>query len=154
MAMHKDLRKPGFQIRRLQQSAVAIFLREMALAGHDLTPVQYAVLAGIAAHPGLDQAGLAAQVALDKATMGGVIDRLLGKALIDRRINPANRRGRLLGLTDAGRALLEQCEPVVVAVQDKILSALTPAERDQFTALLDRIVDANKDESRTPPPAL
>ncbi|WP_297108741.1 MarR family transcriptional regulator [uncultured Devosia sp.] len=142
--------KPGFQIRRLQQSAVAIFLREMAQAGHDLTPVQYAVLSSIAVHPGLDQAGHAGQAALDKATMGGVVDRLVGKGLIARTVNPANRRARILSLTDKGRDVLNQCEPVVNRVQDNILAGLSDLERAQFTALLDKVVEATRDESRTP----
>jgi DNA-binding MarR family transcriptional regulator len=149
--MTQEQQRPGFQIRRLQQSAVAIFLREMALAGHDLTPVQYAVLSAIVAHPGLDQAGLAAQVALDKATMGGVVDRLRAKDLIARAVNPANRRARILTLTPAGRQVLARCEPVVDRVQDKILAGLTEGESTQFIALLGKLVDATRDESRTPP---
>jgi len=142
--------KPGFQIRRLQQSAVAIFLREMTLAGHDLTPVQYAALSSVASHPGLDQASLAAQVALDKATMGGVVDRLVAKALVARTVNPANRRARILTITAKGLELLGQSEAVVDQVQQKILSGLSESERNQFVTLLNKVVEATRDESRTP----
>jgi DNA-binding MarR family transcriptional regulator len=147
--MDPHQQKPGFQIRRLHQSAVAIFVREMGIAALDLTPVQYAVLSALAKAPGLDQAGLAAQVALDKATAGGVVDRLLTKNLITREINPANRRARILNLTKEGVTALEQSEPVVEAIQDKILAGLSETERADFLVLLQKAVAAIKDETRT-----
>lgn len=147
--MNEHQQKPGFQIRRLHQSAVAIFVREMSAAELDLTPVQYAVLSALAKTPGLDQAGLAAQVALDKATAGGVVDRLLGKNLISRRVNPANRRARILNITDEGLKALEQSEPVVEMIQDRILAGLSEPERAQFLSLMQKAVAAIKDESRT-----
>jgi hypothetical protein len=45
----KDM--PGHLARRFQQIAVAVFLAEVEAAGFDLTPVQYAALAAIAAPP-------------------------------------------------------------------------------------------------------
>jgi len=148
--MTTQQQRPGFLIRRLQQSAVAIFLREMAAAGHDLTPVQYGVLAALAAHPGIDQATLARLVALDKATMGGVVDRLLAKALIARTVNPADRRARQLTLADAGRAELDRCEAVVERVQRKILAGLPEDDQAQFLRLLEKLVEASNQDSRAP----
>lgn len=148
--MSTPKQRPGFLIRRLQQSAVAIFLREMTAAGHDLTPVQYAVLASIAANPGLDQARLAGLVALDKATVGGVVDRLLAKSFIARTINPADRRSRQLVLTDRGKAEMERCDGVVDQIQGKILAGLEQGEQAQFVTLLEKLVDATNQDSRAP----
>lgn len=50
---------PGHLARRFQQIAVAVFLAEVEAAGFDLTPVQYAALAAIAANPSIDQITLA-----------------------------------------------------------------------------------------------
>ncbi|GLQ08275.1 transcriptional regulator [Devosia yakushimensis] len=141
---------PGFLIRRLQQSAVAIFLRELSAAGHDLTPVQYAVLDKVAAKPGMDQATLARLVALDKVTLGGVVDRLLTKGLVARSVNPNDRRARLLALTEAGRDELERCQPAVDRAQQKILAGLSEDEQPQFLRLLTKLVDAKNEDSRAP----
>ncbi len=76
---------PGHLARRFQQIAVAVFLAEVADAGFDLTPVQYAALATIKANPGLDQVTLAGLIAYDRTTITGVIDRLVQKGLVERR---------------------------------------------------------------------
>lgn len=144
------LERPGFLVRRLQQSAVAIFLKEMSAAGHDLTPVQYAVLSAVRASPGPDQATLAGLVALDQATLGGVVSRLLKKGFLTRRIKETDRRSRLLVITEKGLAELEACEPVVDRVQNRILAGLSAPEREQFMDLLAKAVAATNDDSRAP----
>ena len=144
------LERPGFLVRRLQQSAVAIFLKEMSAAGHDLTPVQYAVLSAVKAFPGPDQATLAGLVALDQATLGGVVSRLLKKQFLTRTVKETDRRSRLLVITERGLAELRACEPVVDRVQDKILTGLSELEREQFMRLLVKTVAATNDHSRAP----
>ncbi len=72
---------PGHLIRRFQQIAVAIFHAEVAKIGIDLTPVQYAALSQIHDTADVDQATLAGLIAYDRATITGVIDRLVAKEL-------------------------------------------------------------------------
>src|SRR5690554_2386192 len=67
---------PGHLIRRLQQAAVGLFLDETAKSGIEITPVQYGALKSVQMLPGIDQATLARAIAQDRATIGGVIDRL------------------------------------------------------------------------------
>ena len=76
--------KPGHLARRFQQIAVAVFHAEVEEAGYDLTPVQYAALATIGAHPGIDQVTLAGLIAYDRTTITGVVDRLVQKGLLVR----------------------------------------------------------------------
>ena len=87
---------PGHLIRRLHQISVAVFSEHVAAAGLNLTSVQYAALSAIAASPGIDQATLAGSIAYDRVTIGGVVDRLVQKGLIDRRTNERDRRARVL----------------------------------------------------------
>jgi len=144
----------GHQIRRLNQISQAIFRERMAAAGIDLTPVQYAVLATLAGQPDLDQAGLAAEIAYDKVTIGGVIDRMVAKGLVDRRPSPTDRRAKALRLTKDGHAMFEQVRPDVRALQDTILAGLDREERDCFLDLLARLTNTpTRDETRRPAPA-
>lgn len=45
----------------------------------------------------------AAAISFDRATIGGVVDRLEQKGLLEREVSPDDRRARLLRLTGAGR---------------------------------------------------
>lgn len=134
MDLHNLSAFPGHGIRRVQQVAVALFMQETE--GLGLTPVQFAVLQALSAHPGLDQKSLAETVSFDTSTIGAVIDRLEGKQLLTRSLSPHDRRVRLLHLTAAGEALLAEAMPAVQRTQARILAPLAPQERELFCQLL------------------
>lgn len=125
----------GHLIRRLQQQSTQVFQTRMHAAGFDLTSVQFAALDAIAQHPGIDQATLSATIGFDRATIGGVIERLESKGLILRGISEVDRRARILHLTSHGSDLLSECRPIVETLQLEILGSLTREERRVFTAL-------------------
>jgi DNA-binding MarR family transcriptional regulator len=142
--------KPGHLARRFQQIAVAIFHAEVEQAGHDLTPVQYAALSTIGAHPGIDQVTLAGLIAYDRTTITGVVDRLVQKGLLLRKANSRDRRARALQITDQGHQTLRDIEPAVEAAQRIMLRGLTADEADQFMRLLRKAIDAGNELSRAP----
>ena len=125
----------GHLIRRLHQRSTQIFQAQTQAAGFDLTSMQFAALYAIARQPGIDQASLAATISFDRATIGGVIDRLEHKGLVQRVVSAQDRRARLLHLTPEGEKLLAASRPVVEALQPEILAPLSAAERATFLAL-------------------
>lgn len=141
---------PGHFARRFQQIAVAIFHAEVAQAGYDLTPVQYAALNEIETRPGIDQATLAGLIAYDRTTITGVIDRLADKGLVRRIANEKDRRVRELQITADGRRVLAEITPAVDAAQRTMLRGLTTKEAEQLMQLLRKAVIANNDLSRAP----
>lgn len=141
-------RQPGHLIRRAQQIAVAIFLEECAAYG--LTPVQYAALVAIDAHPDADATRLAALIAFDRSTIGDVLERLEAKQLIARRPSKSDKRIKLLRITPKGRRLLGRAEPKVEAAQQRILCPLSPSEQTTLMTLLGKLADAHNEISRAP----
>jgi DNA-binding MarR family transcriptional regulator len=139
---------PGHLIRRLQQIAVGLFMEETA--GHDLTPVQFAALATIARQPGEDQRTLARTIGFDTSTIGGVIDRLERRGLVQRNPAPDDRRVRRLTLTGEGAALLQQVLPGMQRAQKRMLAPLPAGERAEFMRQLALLVAANNGASRAP----
>ena len=139
---------PGHHIRRLHQIAVAIFLQETQ--AHGLTPVQYAALQSVANTPGIDQRTLAGQIGLDTSTIGGVIDRLEARGLMQRSASAEDRRVRLLTATADGRALLSAVVPAMQRAQERMLEPLPKAERAEFMRMLRVLVTANNELSRAP----
>lgn len=130
-----ETKMAGHLIRRLHQQSMQVFQTRTQAEGFDLTSVQFAALNAIAKQPGIDQASLAATIGFDRATIGGVIDRLERKGLVQRVVSAQDRRARRLHLTHDGEQLLAACRPVVNALQSEILALLSPAEREVFLAL-------------------
>ena len=141
---------PGHLIRRLNQISVSIFTDQLTRQGFDFTPVQFAALSTIARHPGLDQATLAGMIAYDRATMGGVVDRLEGKQLLNREVSKTDRRARQLFLTEKGVQTLAELEPLVSALQGDILQGLDNGEKKLFLTLLEKATRAGNQFSRAP----
>jgi DNA-binding MarR family transcriptional regulator len=140
---------PGHLIRRLHQVAQAVFDVAFATARIDLTPVQYAALATIAARPGLDQATLASEIVFDRATTGGVIDRLEAKGLVRREVAPGDRRARRLFAEAKGVALLAEVRPIVARVQTTMLDGLNDAERQTLLKLVSKALANSGPPTRT-----
>jgi DNA-binding MarR family transcriptional regulator len=131
---------PGHLIRRLHQISTQVFAKRMQDAGFDLTPVQFAAMEAIITHPGIDQAGVAALIAYDRATIGGVIDRLEQKGLVARTVCKNDRRAREVRVTRKGSQLFDEILPIVTALQDEILPGLDETERVVFLELAKKAV--------------
>jgi DNA-binding MarR family transcriptional regulator len=138
---------PGHLLRRAQQISTSLFYDEI---GSDLTPVQYAMLNTLAAHPGIDQVSLSGLVAIDTSTGATVCARLEEKLLIERKVLPHNRRQRALTVTKAGQQLLDALSPGAQRLRERLLAPLSKEEQQQFMALLGKLVRENNDHSRVP----
>jgi len=128
---------PGHFIRRLQQVAVKLFF---ARVGLDMTPVQFAALAAVAQRPRIDQAALSALIGYDRATIGGVIDRLEARGWVARSASPGDRRLKLVRITPTGKKALARALPAVRRVQAMLLAPLDAAERQHFERLCLKIL--------------
>jgi DNA-binding MarR family transcriptional regulator len=130
----------GHLIRRLHQQSTHIFAQRTQAAGFDLTPVQFAALDAIHTHPASDQSRVAEMIGYDRATIGGVIDRLLKKGWISRVTSAADRRSRELSLTPEGNRILQALIPVVKELQQDILLPLDTAEQAFYIHLTRRVI--------------
>lgn len=87
----------------------------------------------------LRMSDLAAQVTMSASGLSRAIDRLVAAGSIERVACDHDRRVVHARLTDQGRAEVEAMLPDHVARLEEAFSALTPAERDRFEALLRKL---------------
>lgn len=131
----QSLDMAGHLIRRLHQQATQVFVQRTQAAGFDVTPIQFAALDAIQAQPATDQARVAEMIAYDRATIGGVIERLEQKGWISRVVSERDRRARELSLTREGERVYAALMPVVKDLQDEILQPLGDEDRTRFLEL-------------------
>ncbi|HEY4044449.1 MAG TPA: MarR family winged helix-turn-helix transcriptional regulator, partial [Rhodopila sp.] len=93
-------RVPAHLARRFHQICLGALAEVIAPAG--ITPGEYAVLVAIVDLPDLDQRQLAARLGIDPVSTGQMIDRLEDAGLVDRRVDPNDRRARRLSVTRSG----------------------------------------------------
>jgi DNA-binding MarR family transcriptional regulator len=148
MSINLLYERVGHLVRRLQQISVAIFLEEVGAVG--ITPVQFAALTAIHEHSRLDIQRLANLVAVDRATLGTVINRLVKSGLAEGCEDPFDRRSRVVRALSAGQKLLESVAPQVKKADLRLLKHLTNAEREVFMIYLRQLIHAGNDFSRVP----
>ena len=99
--------KVGFLARQLHRISAAI-LTEEGTAADRLTGIQCGVLEVVNAMGSVDQTGVCEILGVDRSTLAGVVDRLQERALIERTVDPVDRRSNALAITSAGRRAIER----------------------------------------------
>ncbi|RAY17141.1 MarR family transcriptional regulator [Actinomadura craniellae] len=115
------------------QGSVAPLLGELPHATRG-----YQILAAVVHGDQPTQAALAAHLGIDRTVMTYVIDDLVEAGLVERRLNPADRRARKIVATPQGARTLADLEERVRQAEDGLLDALSAQERAAFRLLLRR----------------
>jgi DNA-binding MarR family transcriptional regulator len=130
--------------RRFFQICQAVVADSLAEA--DLVPLQYGTLAYLnkqTGEPGIDQAGLAARLGVDRNNVGVILTQLEERDLVERRIDALDQRARRLFLTATGEKLYQQLQAKNAVANERILAPLSRRERELLLDFLVRVIQAN-----------
>ncbi|MCV7240530.1 MarR family winged helix-turn-helix transcriptional regulator [Mycolicibacterium celeriflavum] len=120
-----------------------IALETPILASHDVSMWGYSVLVALDESPVRTQAALAEAIGADKTRIIPTLDELQAKGYIERRPDPADRRARLLAITEAGRARKDAVQAEIQRGEERWLSVLSAAERRTFLRALQEMTRAD-----------
>nr|WP_296070781.1 MarR family transcriptional regulator [uncultured Actinoplanes sp.] len=120
-----------------------------ALADIDLTPRMQCVLVH-ALEEERTQIQLAALADLDKTTMVSTVDELEKLGYAERRQSAADRRARIIAVTERGRAAAEEGQRIVDRVHADALGCLAPADRTAFVEALGELAGTARDPGPQP----
>lgn len=113
----------------LANQAARHFMR-LALAGTDMSGEEYALCSYLFGNGPRTMSQAARDFGLPVTTVATMLAPLIEAGEIERRPHPADRRARLLALTDAGRARLETVIPAFTAAYRSLLTQLDEASVD------------------------
>jgi DNA-binding MarR family transcriptional regulator len=100
-----------------------------------------AVLAYLRDHDEVSQQALAEALCTDANTCVLVLNELETAERVRRRRDPADRRRHLVEITPDGLNALDRAERAQATIEDDVLAALTPDERETLRALLRRALE-------------
>lgn len=129
----------GHMLRRAHQRYQAMF--QGCADGLGLTGPQFAALLRLAEQGRATQNHLGRLAAMDSATVQGVVRRLVARGLVDVCADPLDRRSRILSITPKGETLLRAAQEAGRRAHEAVLAPLSPAERAQLLALLQRVAE-------------
>ena len=125
----------GFVLRKASQRHISIFARHIL----ELTPPQFAALAKLHEVGDTSQNQLGSLVAMDAATIKGVIDRLKARDLVLLTKHEEDKRRLVVSLTEEGRRLIERLLPLAQDITDETNAPLTQREAETLMRLLAKI---------------
>lgn len=125
----------GYLLRRVTQRHLALF----SAAIPEVTTVQFAVLARLAERGPLSQNHLGRATAMDRATIKGVVGRLIRLGLVGTSPDQGDRRRLTVTLTPAGAALFAARRATALQISEDTLAPLTAEDRATLSALLARL---------------
>jgi MarR family transcriptional regulator for hemolysin len=85
------------------------------------------------------QKDLSASLVLDGSSVVRLLDALEAAGLIERREENADRRAKIIGLTERGLAIIDQVEATSRDVRAAVLTGLSDDEITVATSVLDRV---------------
>lgn len=109
---------------------------------HGLTPAQFDVIATLGNTEGMSCKLLSEKTLITKGTLTGVLDRLLEKNLIERRVGDNDRRSLFVSLSPAGEDVFNKTFPDVVAYCGSAYDDMSEQEIADSIAMLSRLRNA------------
>ncbi len=111
-------------------------------AAFGVTGPQRLVIRVVGRHPGIAAGRIAEILHVHPSTLTGVLARLVERGMLTRRVDPADGRRALFGLTAAGRKLDELRRGTVEAKVRSALSKVSPRELAAARRVLSALGDA------------
>jgi DNA-binding MarR family transcriptional regulator len=128
-----------------QVAAVAHRLLTDGLAAVGSRGYHFRLLAALAEFGPSSQADLGRRAAMDRSDVVAAINELASQGLVERTADQSDRRRNVITITPAGAERLRQLDALLGEVQDELLAPLRPAERQQLSHLLTRLLNYHAD---------
>ena len=123
--------------KRLKQACQQILKKE----GFDITVDQWVLLYELKTNDGLGQNELARKVFKDPPTVTRIIDLLCKKGYITRNQDALDRRKFLVCMTEKGKELIHQVEPVIINFRESAYKGISKKDLHKLNETLGQIFD-------------
>jgi DNA-binding MarR family transcriptional regulator len=110
-----------------------------AFAEYGLTGPQAEMIRHICYQEGIEQRTLQERLGITSPTLTGIVDGLVERDLVERRVSPDDARVKQLFATCKGRALGNTLPRTLAHVEDRMLEGFSAAERALFQDWLARV---------------
>jgi DNA-binding MarR family transcriptional regulator len=130
-------RNLGFLISDVHRLLTVAVDREVSALG--LTRSQLRVVLHLMRDDGISQVALADDLQLGKVTVGGLLDRLQEKGLIERRAHPTDRRAKLVYLTLTDQKIYDSIVAAGGTILERVLAGINKTEEKTLIELLLRV---------------
>ena len=131
----------GIHLFRAYEAWLGAFVDAMNKAGHDWFTQGRANVLGLMERGGTRQSVLLDRSALTKQALQQMLDGLERHGVIIREVDPADKRGRIIRLTEKGQAALADADRIKMELSARYRDKLGADGLDQLQQLLVVMID-------------
>lgn len=121
---------------------------EPILRAYEISMWGYIVLTALADQPVRTQTALAQAIGADKSRIIADLDELQKRGLIRRQPDAADRRVRLLSLTEEGSRVRRAVQAAIRRREERVLAVLPPGDRESFLRSLQALSEIAPEDMR------
>lgn len=133
--------KGGFYITQIKQLQDRIFEKLLSENGIEISGGQGRILFILWKKDHLTISEISKETSLAKNTVSIVVDGMVRKGILERNINPENRRQTIISLTEYAKSLQEKYESVSQQMNALFYQGFSEQEQKEFEQYLARIVN-------------
>jgi DNA-binding MarR family transcriptional regulator len=126
---------------------------EEQMSGLPVTPQEAHLLTYLLAYAPCPMSELARVFGLKRSTLTSMLDRLEGRSILVRSVNPDDRRSFMVELSRGGKKLAREVSGMVTELERQIDRRVTPGDRRGFDAVMAAIAAVTEVEVRPQRPA-
>ena len=132
----EELSKKMILVHALRRTALN---RERERLNQKVIPL--ALMTYVLEHPGCTQGEVADFLYISPASVATSCKRLEKEGLLERRVDPVNRRKNQLYVTRAGETLTKDKQAMLARVNERAFEGIAEADLKVFSRVLDRMLD-------------
>jgi MarR family transcriptional regulator, lower aerobic nicotinate degradation pathway regulator len=132
---------PTWLISRNYTRSNTLLNEGFVATGTGLRPYHYRLMASIDDEGPIGQAELGRVSGIDRSDVANMLAELEELGLVERTVDPSNRRRNIVVITQAGSKQLMALGDVLDKIQERVVAPLSPNERRQLTRLLRKLLN-------------
>ncbi|HJG85512.1 MarR family transcriptional regulator [Pseudoflavonifractor capillosus] len=129
----------NYLLTAAQHDVFVVFSERLAEFG--VTPGQYGALACVWSQGFTTPKEIAQTLHLDSSTVSGMLDKMQKRGLVNRVLDPDDRRSIRVEATEAGMAIKEDVLRTVSELNQSVLAPFTDRQRQELLRLLHLLCD-------------
>lgn len=133
--------KGGFYITQIKQLQDRIFERLLLQNGIEISGGQGRILFVLWKSDFLTISEISEKTSLAKNTVSIIVNGMVNKGIVERTVNPDNRRQTIISLTEYAKSLQEKYEYVSQQMNTLFYQGFSNKEMKEFEDFLERIVN-------------
>ncbi len=104
-----------------------------------ISMAEWRMMAILAEYPDISAEEVCQRTKIEKSVVSRAVARLLTRHLINREIDPEDKRRSILSLSETGLSVYDEVMPVTESFEKRLIEKLSKAERKSLSILLDKL---------------